>query len=233
MMDLSELDRYRIDDCHKGIPGGTPPFALSDVGAHHWNLLREDLPLPLAVLKESALEHNGAWMRGFLARTGVDIAPHGKTSMSPQLFAKQLSLGAWAITISNTTQLQVCRKFRVPRVFYANQLVGKQAVRIETVERGQQHPPRKIAGRAEQDEGRDALRHVRAICGPFAASKPRPRWTGRHRLRPPSARAAAVHPAPTGPEPPFALEPFRCIRCDVQEIPRRHDPLIVRARPRR
>jgi D-serine dehydratase len=129
MMDLSELDRYRIDDCHKGIPGGTPSFALSNVGAHHWNLLREDLPLPLAVLKESALEHNGAWMRGFLARTGVEIAPHGKTSMSPQLFAKQLSLGAWAITISNTTQLQVCRKFRVPRVFYANQLVGKQAVR--------------------------------------------------------------------------------------------------------
>jgi D-serine dehydratase len=129
MIDLSELDQHRIDDSQKGIPGGTPPFALADVGTRGWNLLREDLPLPLAVLKESALQHNGAWMQGFLAKTGVEIAPHGKTSMSPQLFARQLALGAWAITVSNTSQLQVCRRFRVPRVFYANQLVGKQAVR--------------------------------------------------------------------------------------------------------
>jgi D-serine dehydratase len=137
MMDLGELDRQRIDDCQKGIPGGTPAFALADVGAQGWNLLREDLPLPLAVLRESALEHNGAWMRDFLARTGVEIAPHGKTSMSPQLFARQLALGAWAITVSNTSQLQVCRKFRVPRVLYANQLVGRQAVRyvLEELER--------------------------------------------------------------------------------------------------
>jgi D-serine dehydratase len=30
------------------------------------------------------------------ARWGIDLAPHGKTTMSPQLFTRQLVAGAWA-----------------------------------------------------------------------------------------------------------------------------------------
>src|SRR3954452_12817781 len=43
------------------------------------------------------------------------------------------------------------------------QTVGQQPVRIETVERGQEHPPRKVAGRAEHHEGRDPVGYHRAI----------------------------------------------------------------------
>lgn len=129
MLDLGVLELSAVDDRYKGIPGGTAPFALGATAGHGWNVLREDLPLPLAVLKESALEHNGAWMRRFVETLGVDIAPHGKTTMSPQLFARQLELGAWAITVATVNQLQVCRRFGVRRVILANQLVGKQSIR--------------------------------------------------------------------------------------------------------
>jgi len=128
-VDLAELENAPIDDRIKGIPGGTPPFPLGAIGKKGWNLLREDLPLPVVVLKESALAHNGAWMRRFLAAGGAALAPHGKTTMSPQLFKRQLDDGAWAITLATVGQVQVARRYGVPRVLFANQLVGRPAIR--------------------------------------------------------------------------------------------------------
>jgi D-serine dehydratase len=58
------------------------------------------LPLPLAVLRQSALTHNLAWMQAFARERGLDLAPHGKTTMSPQLFRRQLDAGAWGITFA-------------------------------------------------------------------------------------------------------------------------------------
>jgi D-serine dehydratase len=128
-MRVAEIEATLLDHRVKGIPGGTPPFPLGEVGSRGWNVLREDLPLPLAVLRESAMEHNRRWMRRFLARSGAVLAPHGKTTMSPQLFRRQLEDGAWAITIATPHQLQVCREHGVRRVLMANQVVGRQAVR--------------------------------------------------------------------------------------------------------
>lgn len=118
-----------LDGRTKGLPAGADPLTREGVAAARWNVLREDLPLPLAVLKESSLAHNSAWMRGFRKLTGVDIAPHGKTSMSPELYARQLADGAWGITVATVQQLRVCREHGIRRVVLANQLVGKQAIR--------------------------------------------------------------------------------------------------------
>ncbi len=128
-MDLSEIAGCMLDGRVKGIPSGVAPFRLGQIAEKGWNVLREDLPLPLAVLKERALEHNGAWMREFLQRSGAVIAPHGKTTMSPQLFAQQIRDGAWAITVATAHQFEVARAFGVRRIVLANQLVGKQAIR--------------------------------------------------------------------------------------------------------
>jgi D-serine dehydratase len=128
-MNLDALDTLLLDHRVKGMPGGVAPFPLGQIGERRWNVLREDLPLPLAVLKESALAHNGAWMRRFLDLSGAKISPHGKTTMSPQLFARQLADGAWAMTVATVHQLQVARDFGVQRIVLANQLVGRQAIR--------------------------------------------------------------------------------------------------------
>ncbi len=129
-MDPRDVGATVIDHCVKGMPGGMAPLRLDAIGARGWNLLHEDLPLPVAVLKQSALAHNGGWMRDFLARSGAEIAPHGKTTMSPQLFQRQLEDGAWAITVATPQQLQVARQFGFCRVVLANQLVGRQAIRF-------------------------------------------------------------------------------------------------------
>lgn len=124
-MNLTELENTLITHRYKGIPGGTTPFTLRDIALHGWNVLRQDLPLPLALLKQSA--HNSRWMRAFAKATGISFAPHGKTTMSPQLFQQQLNDGAWGITAATVSQMQIYRDFGCQRILMANQLIGKQA----------------------------------------------------------------------------------------------------------
>jgi D-serine dehydratase len=128
-MGAEKIRQSTVDHRLKGIPGGMAPCALGDVGAKGWNVLAEDLPLPLVVLNKPAIEHNSQWMRGFLKMTGAIVAPHGKTTMSPQLFGRQIDDGAWAITVATTQQMQVARDYGFARIVLANQLVGKQAIR--------------------------------------------------------------------------------------------------------
>jgi D-serine dehydratase len=93
-----------------------------------WNVLRGDLLLPALVLKESALAHNLGLMARFCREHGVDIAPHGKTTMAPALFARQLEAGAWAITVATVSQARVARTFGVRRILIANEVVEPSAL---------------------------------------------------------------------------------------------------------
>jgi D-serine dehydratase len=129
MSDALDAESFSLSGLVKGVPGGIEPLALREVGAKGWNLLREDLPLPAAVLKTSALDHNDRWMQSFLKLSGAVISPHGKTTMSPALFRRQLDHGAWAMTVATTQQMQVCRAMGIKRIVLANQLVGRQAIR--------------------------------------------------------------------------------------------------------
>ncbi|QXI51529.1 amino acid deaminase [Pseudomonas alvandae] len=91
------------------------------VGAH---LLR-DVSLPALVLHREALEHNIRWMQKFVSDSGAELAPHGKTSMTPALFRRQLEAGAWGLTVATAVQTRAAYAHGVRRVLMANQLVGK------------------------------------------------------------------------------------------------------------
>jgi D-serine dehydratase len=93
-----------------------------------WNLLREDLSLPAAVLYQDRLRHNLDWMRRFIEAYGMRLAPHGKTTMAPRLFHMQLQSGAWGITLATAHQAQVAWAHGIRRVLLANQLVGKENI---------------------------------------------------------------------------------------------------------
>ena len=121
-------DERPLDAVEKGVPGHAGMVPLEATGAQNWNLLREDLPLPVAVLKQDALLHNVRWMQRFVEASGATIAPHGKTTMSPALFDLQLAAGAWAITVATVHQLQVARHFGYSRIVMANQLVGRSGI---------------------------------------------------------------------------------------------------------
>jgi len=122
-------DAFSVDDRLKGVPLGTESFAIERIGEKKWNVLRGDVRFPAAVLKDSALRHNGAWMRRFLAASGALFAPHGKTTLSPELFRRQLEDGAWAITFANLGQVRAARRHGVARVVLANEVVDPAEVR--------------------------------------------------------------------------------------------------------
>ena len=155
MIDLSEIKAMPLDPSTKGLPGGNKPFPLRDTAAHGWNVLKEDLPLPLAILKESAIENNSRWMTSFLESSGVDIALHGKTTMASQLFQRQLVDGAWGITLADVSQIQVARHFGIKRILLANQLIGRQAIRH-------------VADELRTDPGFEFFCLVDSLCGVHA-----------------------------------------------------------------
>ena len=128
-IDLSPILAAVLDPTTKGFPLSAAPLPISSIGDQGWSLLAGDLPLPLAVIRDSALAHNHLWMRDFTAATGVLLAPHGKTTMAPQIFAQQLAAGAWGMTVANVQQLGICARFGVRRVIMANQLLGALEVR--------------------------------------------------------------------------------------------------------
>jgi D-serine dehydratase len=87
--------------------------------------LVRDVSLPALVIHRAALEHNIRWMQDFVSRSGAELAPHGKTSMTPALFRRQLAQGAWGITLASAVQTCTAYAGGVRRVLMANQLVGR------------------------------------------------------------------------------------------------------------
>ncbi|MDM0111937.1 amino acid deaminase [Variovorax sp. J22R133] len=112
-----------LDHRSKSYPLDAAPCRAADIGQKGWNVLADDLPFPLAVIKRSALAHNIAWMQDFAQRKGVTLAPHGKTTMSPELFAQQLAGGAWGLTFATIYQLSVGVEAGARRAVIANQVV--------------------------------------------------------------------------------------------------------------
>jgi D-serine dehydratase len=108
----------------KGFPHHAPPLRRDAIAAQRWNVLRGDLPLPLAVIRRDALAGNLRWMQQFVRDHGVDLAPHGKTTMSPQLFSAQLDAGAWGISFANVTQARVGLESGVRHCLIANQVMA-------------------------------------------------------------------------------------------------------------
>ena len=120
---LAALDEQILHPGVKGLPI-LEPLRQGAIGVQGWNVLHADTSFPVAVLKTSSLRHNLDWMRRLCERYQVTLAPHGKTTMSPQLFGAQLANGAWGITLATATQVQVAYRFGVWRVLLANQLVA-------------------------------------------------------------------------------------------------------------
>jgi D-serine dehydratase len=106
-MDISDRLDPLVDASFKGFPHHSAPLRCSQMGAQGWNVLAGDLPLPLAVVRREVMQRNLAWMQDFAQSRGLGLAPHGKTSMSPQLFRHQLDAGAWGMTFATVTQTRV------------------------------------------------------------------------------------------------------------------------------
>ncbi len=108
----------------KGYPPLQAPVPLAEIAQRGWRL--QDLPTPAAVLRQQALAHNIDWMQRFAASRGMELAPHGKTTMSPQLFRRQLAAGAWGLSFANVHQLRLGLAAGARRALIANQLIARE-----------------------------------------------------------------------------------------------------------
>ncbi|NVN80119.1 MULTISPECIES: amino acid deaminase [unclassified Vibrio] len=95
-----------------------------------YRLVDEDISLPVAIIKQSALTNNLNWMQSFANHHQVKLSPHGKTSMTPDFFRQQLENGAWGITVATPAQAEIAAMAGAKRIIMANQLVGKTNMAI-------------------------------------------------------------------------------------------------------
>jgi D-serine dehydratase len=126
------LDRLRTEPLTaltKGFAGPRPvtPRELVAAGA---SITDPRFGTPLMVLRESALDHNIGSMARFCAGAGVLLAPHAKTTMSPEIFTRQLTAGAWALTAANPSQAAVYAQFGARRILIANEVTDPAAIAV-------------------------------------------------------------------------------------------------------
>ena len=106
---------------------GDPLPAEAFVSEEH-GLFDGSVSWPAMVLRERALAANLDALAGFAEGHGMLFAPHGKTTMAPQLFARQLEAGAWGVTVATPFQASVALRAGVQRVLIANEVLDRPAL---------------------------------------------------------------------------------------------------------
>ncbi|MFI6939590.1 amino acid deaminase [Streptomyces sp. NPDC050418] len=120
---VAALADETIDFRFKGLPPNADGMTVGELAAERRNLFTGGFTTPVLALSAERVEHNLRLMETYSERHGLAFAPHGKTSMAPQLFARQAEYGAWGITLANPHQARVARAFGVQRIFVANEIV--------------------------------------------------------------------------------------------------------------
>ncbi|BBX05679.1 alanine racemase [Mycolicibacterium aichiense] len=120
---VTALAGERVDWRFKGLPASWSGLTVAQICAAAPDLLDAGPLGPVCVLSDTALRHNLATMAQWCARHGVELAPHGKTHMSPQLLARQFAAGGCAVTAATISQVRTYRAFGVREVVLANELV--------------------------------------------------------------------------------------------------------------
>ena len=123
---VAALQNAVLDWRYKAAPASAAGETAGSFVAAHPTLA--SFSTPLLTLDRAAVHHNLDRLAHWCAERGVLLAPHGKTTMAPQLWAEQLQRGAWGITLANFAQLRVARAFGVRRLQLANSLTDPQAI---------------------------------------------------------------------------------------------------------
>jgi len=126
---LARLAGERVDHRFKGLPPDADGLTVTELSAQRRNLFTGGFTTPVLALSAERLDHNLRLMETYATRHGLAFAPHGKTSMAPQLFHRQLAHGAWGITLAVPHQMRVARQFGIDRIFLANEVVDPSALK--------------------------------------------------------------------------------------------------------
>ena len=123
---VAALDERVLGPQHKGLPREAWGKTVRDYLSTGPTLDR--MSTPLLTVDRAALDSNVSVMADWARSAGVRLAPHGKTTMAPQVWAQQLDAGAWGITLATPWQVQLARSFGVGRIMLANAIVDPVAL---------------------------------------------------------------------------------------------------------
>lgn len=138
----------------KGFPRHTAGKSISEISGK-LGLTSNGFTSPVLLLSGSALDRNLSAMKDFCERSHLSLAPHAKTTMSPEIISRQFDFGAWAATVANCTQAAAVRSLGVDRILIANEVVDP--VSIEW-----------LGAELDRDEGFTALCYVDSAAGVVA-----------------------------------------------------------------
>ena len=117
-----------IEGKFKGFPIDSYGKTLEQFLATKPNLFTANFQFPIMVLKESAVKNNIAQMMSFCNSVNAQLAPHVKTTMSPQLAQMQVAAGATALTVANFWQGSIFLKYGFKNLIIANEVLDPTAI---------------------------------------------------------------------------------------------------------
>jgi D-serine deaminase-like pyridoxal phosphate-dependent protein len=131
----AEPEDELLDWRWKGFPALPAGTLASAFVAGRPSLFTAGFTWPIAALRASAIAHNIGVLASWCESNGILLAPHGKTTMAPALFWRQLDAGAWAITAATPWQVRVYRARGIKRIVLANELVDAEFIKWLAAER--------------------------------------------------------------------------------------------------
>jgi len=118
---VSAMVNNRIGATAKGLPHGAIGATISEFLSASPRI--EDFWTQLVALDEDSLEHNIGLLNDWALERGLHLMPHGKTTMAPSLWKRQLAAGAKGISLATLGQARVAIDAGIKTVHIANEAV--------------------------------------------------------------------------------------------------------------
>jgi D-serine deaminase-like pyridoxal phosphate-dependent protein len=120
------MDPLTLSPRAKSIPPRFWGRAADEVAAERPALA--EFSTPLVTIDAAAERHNVETMFRWAAERGLELAPHGKTTMAPELWAHLVDAGATALTVATPWQAQVARSAGIRSILLANEVADPAGI---------------------------------------------------------------------------------------------------------
>lgn len=130
MFNFSEIENTKLSWKFRGLPEAALGLSIKDYLRKAPKFLRDDYQWPQAIMLDSALENNLTTMKAFCKKHNVELAPHVKTHMSPQLARRQIDNGSWGVTVANASQARTFIEFGFKKIIIANEVANASSIKF-------------------------------------------------------------------------------------------------------
>lgn len=130
MFNFSEVENTKLSWKYRGLPQAALGLSIAEYLKKAPQFFTDGYQWPQAIMLEGALEKNLTNMNAFCKKHNVELAPHVKTHMSPQLAKRQIDHGAWGVTVANASQARTFLEFGFKKIIIANEVVNPSSIKF-------------------------------------------------------------------------------------------------------